>query len=351
MIPKLVFVGGFLGAGKTTLILKAAQIVQNRGQRVALIMNDQDSELVDTQFARTHGFETNEVSGGCFCCRFSDLLEQSKKLLAYRPDVIFAEPVGSCIDLAATILQPLRAFHKDVFVTAPLTVLVDPDLAEDVMAGKVPPEVSYLFNEQIQEADIVCTTKADLYPIAPQLPFPVDFHISSRSGRDMEAWLQEVMTGNRTVGARLLGIDYQEYADAEAALGWVNAHASCCLRKAVGPAAFIGPFLDDLDECLTGSGIKIAHLKLFDQTLGGYLVATIRKNGQEPDPQGDMTAEPSLNHDIAINLRALGDAELLQSIVEQALSRVDGSVKIRHLRAFHPLPPKPEYRFQKALQA
>src|ERR1700690_929168 len=105
-LPRLVLVGGFLGAGKTTLILAGARQLAATGKKVALIMNDQDGELVDTRYARSEHFETAEVTGGCFCCRFSDLLDRAKELRALNPDVIFAEPVGSCIDLSATILQP-----------------------------------------------------------------------------------------------------------------------------------------------------------------------------------------------------------------------------------------------------
>ena len=44
-IPTLVILGGFLGAGKTTLVLKAAELLHTRGKRVALILNDQDAGL------------------------------------------------------------------------------------------------------------------------------------------------------------------------------------------------------------------------------------------------------------------------------------------------------------------
>ena len=47
-LPSLVIVGGFLGSGKTTLILKAADFLRRQGKRVAVILNDQDAGLVDT---------------------------------------------------------------------------------------------------------------------------------------------------------------------------------------------------------------------------------------------------------------------------------------------------------------
>jgi G3E family GTPase len=66
--PAIVVVGGFLGAGKTTLILAAARVLQARGVRTAVILNDQGGELVDTRLAEAQGVAADQVTGGCFCC-------------------------------------------------------------------------------------------------------------------------------------------------------------------------------------------------------------------------------------------------------------------------------------------
>lgn len=338
MTPTLIFVGGFLGAGKTTLLLKAGELLQSRGQRVALIMNDQDSELVDTKHSRAKRFQTGEVSDGCFCCRFSDLLDQAKGLLAYNPSVIFAEPVGSCIDLSATILQPFKTLHADLFKLAPLTVLIDPGMAEDAENG-------YLIQQQIREADILCTTKADLYPRTMPIPYPIDFSTSAVTGQGIEDWLTEVFSGNRIAGSRILDVDYDEYAEAEAALGWVNLQADVATHQPVSHASLIGPLLENLDAELTAANIRIAHLKVFDQTPGAYLVATVRSNGQEPVPVGDLMAEPACQHEISINLRAIGDASASLAVVQQVLKQLPASITTKHVRAFQPARPTPQYRY------
>ena len=41
-------------------------------------------------------------------------------------DTIIAEAVGSCTDLQATVVRPLRKYHGDQFSVAPLTTIVDP---------------------------------------------------------------------------------------------------------------------------------------------------------------------------------------------------------------------------------
>ena len=87
--PWIVVVGGFLGAGKTTLLLAAAKELKKRGLRSALVLNDQGEALVDTEYAALQGLPRGEVTGGCFCCRFSDLIREMDTLREFSPDVIF----------------------------------------------------------------------------------------------------------------------------------------------------------------------------------------------------------------------------------------------------------------------
>src|SRR5438552_8804773 len=85
---RYIMIGGFLGAGKTTAVAAVAQHFAGRGLRVGLITNDQGSELVDTAMLRARGFATEEITGGCFCCRFKPLTGAAQKLRdSTRPDL------------------------------------------------------------------------------------------------------------------------------------------------------------------------------------------------------------------------------------------------------------------------
>src|SRR4051812_48114935 len=99
MTTRLIIVGGFLGAGKTTLMLQAARLLTASGYRVGLVTNDQGANLVDTALVSQQHFPVTEVSGSCFCCAFPDLLWALRQLHEQiQPDVVLAEPVGSCTD-------------------------------------------------------------------------------------------------------------------------------------------------------------------------------------------------------------------------------------------------------------
>ena len=52
---RYVMVGGFLGAGKTTAILRLARFLTDRGRRGGLITNDQSVGLVAAALARAEG--------------------------------------------------------------------------------------------------------------------------------------------------------------------------------------------------------------------------------------------------------------------------------------------------------
>lgn len=339
--PVLVLVGGFLGAGKTTLLLKAAETLGRSGLRCALITNDQGGALVDTEFAGVHGVETGEVTGGCFCCRLTDLIDAAAALAAHQPDVIFAEPVGSCIDISATILQPLKAYYADQFQLAPFTVLADPDEYVRMQAGDADPDLAYLYRYQLDEADILCFNKADL---CTAMPPGADFHLSAKTGQQIDAWLDAVLHQQRVAGGQLLqNVDYARYAEAEAALGWLNWRGEIRLKKPLSPSLLAGPILDEIDNELSAAGIPIAHLKVLDRAPTGYVKASVTRNGEEPGVDGDLTASFALDHTLTLNLRATGDPAIMERIVRTATGRA-GSWMNEHLQAFRPSPPSPERR-------
>lgn len=342
--PLLALVGGFLGAGKTTLLLRAAAMLREQGARVAIIMNDQGGALVDTRMAANAGIPAGEVVGGCYCCRFSDFVDSAGRLLSYQPDVIFAEPVGSCIDIVATTLRPLRALHGGLFRLAPFTVLVDPAQARELLAPDAGPSLAYLFRNQLAEADLVCLTKSDLRGGPPELPGGYTLRLSARTGEGVAAWLREILDGSRLAATRALEVDYSVYADAEAALGWLNWQAALALRRALSPAMVLGPLMDGLDRALTGCGAEIAHLKVLDQTRTGVVKAAVCRNGAEPAVEGALFAQPSRKHELLVNLRAKASPGQLRQAMDHAAGQLPGKVSVAVYECFSPARPKPEYR-------
>jgi len=343
--PWLVLVGGFLGAGKTSLIRAAARLLIAEGHRAAAILNDQGADLVDTAFIRKNGVAAGQVAGGCFCCRFSKFLSAAGSLAAHRPDVIFAEPVGSCTDLSATVLQVLLRDHADRFRLAPLTVVVDPAQARAALAPDADPDAAFLFRNQVAEADLICFSKCDRGTDSPAVPSPAPVRrLSAWSGWGVGAWLHEILSGEIAPGGITLEIDYQRYAQAEAALGWLNYGVRLRLEDPVRPAAVLGPFFDRLQRELARAGIRIVHLKAIDEAESGYVKAAVSGCVEEPAVEGQLDASPAWEHELLVNLRAAAAPEPIRQIVTRAAGSLPGGKRGERLECFRPSPPKPEHR-------
>jgi CobW/HypB/UreG, nucleotide-binding domain len=349
--PIIVPLGGFLGSGKTTLILAASRVLQSRGMRAAAILNDQGHHLVDTKFVGAHGIDADQVAGGCFCCRFSELVDAAERLRAYSPDVIFAEAVGSCTDISATTLQPLKLYYSDQFRLAPYTVLVDPRRAREVDTGQAGSDLSFLFQTQIDEADLICFTKVDLHDEFPNIPCAPVRYLSALTGQGVAEWLDEVLAGEVASGGRILDIDYERYARAEAALAWLNCSVTVKLERPLSPTLLVGPFLEELQSALTAAALRIVHLKLGDHSPSGYLKASIVTNAEEPLVHGMLDASPAALHELLLNVRAAGHPATLQRVVEEQFAKLPGKLDVRNMQCFSPAPPKPEHRFASVVKA
>jgi G3E family GTPase len=153
-----------------------------------------------------------------------------------RPDVILAEPVGSCTDLVATVIQPLKDLYDGQFEVAPYAVLFKPSHGTRILrnqpAGGFSPKAAYIFKKQLEEADAIVINRIDeLDPpqleelsklLAEHYPSSPLLKISAQTGQGFDA-LAELLEQSGGFGRRILDIDYDTYAEGEAELGWLNA--------------------------------------------------------------------------------------------------------------------------------
>ena len=363
---RYLMIGGFLGAGKTTAVAKLARRLTDQGLRVGLITNDQGKNLVDTALLRSQGFATEEIPGGCFCCRFNSLLEASQKLTASAsPEVFIAEPVGSCTDLAATVTYPLRRLYGDQFTIAPVSVLLDPIRALRVFGvepgGNFSAKVVYIYKKQIEDADLVVINKCDLLEaarvealrlaIAAHYPGKEILAISARDELNLDAWFARITSGEQTAQAAM-DVDYEVYADGEALLGWLN-----CTVQAAAPGGFdANQFLKQLAgeiQCrLQAQDAEVAHLKMTlspDAGLGDIAAVNLVRNDFVPELSLHLES-PVESAQIIVNLRAEAAPEVLGATVQEALTATAAAfagmqAALDHLEHFRPGKPNPTHRF------
>jgi len=365
MKPRYIMIGGFLGAGKTTAVGRLAKRLQAQGARVGLITNDQGANLADTALLRSQGFTTEEIPGGCFCCRFDSLVEAAQKLTAStRPEVFIAEPVGSCTDLAATVTYPLRRLYGAEYTLAPVSALLDPVRALRVFGLEPGPafsaKVVYIYKKQIEDADLVVLNKADLVSaerlerlraaIIAAWPGKEVLMVSARTGAGLDAWFDR-LTSEEQTAQEAMEVDYEIYAEGEALLGWLNATVQLSASSAFDANRLLEQCAAEIQRSLQARGAEVAHLKMTinsPQSVGGS-VASIHLVRNDAVPELSFTLEnPIKTGQMIINLRAEAAPEELAAALQEGLTALPVSAKLEHLEHFRPGKPNPTHRFAHA---
>lgn len=367
-MARYIMIGGFLGAGKSTSIIKLARHLSNQGLRVGLITNDQGHGLVDTHNMKSHGFAVEEIPGGCFCCRFNSLLEAAENLEASsRPDVFIAEPVGSCTDLVASVTYPLRRIYGDRFNVAPLSVVIDPLRAMGVLGLRkgrnFSEKVRYIYLKQLEEASIIVINKVDLIEardltaleaaLAERWPDKQILRASARLGVGLKEWFGHLDHKDVSSG-ETMAVDYQIYAEGEALLGWLNATVNFKAAQELDGDKVLAVLAEEVRTELINREIEIAHFKMtLSPNDGSGELAVLSLVGS--DYRGELSQHLlDLLDDgqLIVNLRAEGAPEDLATVLEDSLKQVEArfesdglSLKLEHEEHFRPGEPKPIYRF------
>lgn len=362
---RFIMVGGFLGAGKTTTIGRLARFYMSRGQRVGLVTNDQAQDLVDTFSLREQGFAVEEVAGACFCCKFDELLERVGKLETdQRPNVLLAEPVGSCTDLVATVVQPLKDLYAARFSIAPYPVLFKPShglkILRDEKGAGFSPKAAYIFKKQLEEADAILINRIDelsqrdsdeLFKlVSERYPGVPVLRVSARTGAGFEA-LTHLLDQQGNFGKKILDIDYDIYAEGEAELGWLNSSMRVRAPETLALDDLLLDIVRGLQERLAGTGAEVAHLKAIGLWEGFFGVANLVSSLEKAElslPSNCQVKEA----DVIVNARvAIDPAELtklVQDVVEKACAKRKARSDDVKTQSFRPGRPTPTHRYAAA---
>ena len=359
---RFIMIGGFLGAGKTTTIARLARAYQDRGLRVGIVTNDQASDLVDTHTLRSQGLHVGEVAGACFCCHFDELTATVADLgQDQRPDVVIAEPVGSCTDLVATVIQPLRGLHRDEIDVAPYGVILKPSHGRRILRNEegsgFSPKAAYIFRKQLEEADFVILNRIDelagqeiselVTLLGRACPDVSVVQMSARTGQALETLLEQ-LAQHGEFGRRNLELDYDIYAAGEAELGWLNSSMSLTSETSFALDEILLQVVVELAGELRQESAEVAHLKVIGMSDGSHGVANAISNELAPELslQSDCHA---LDADLIVNARVAIDPEVLQARVQEAVSGVCSKrqikVDFRQTQSFRPGRPVPTHRY------
>jgi len=352
---KLYLIGGFLGSGKTTAILNASAELIRNGIKVGVITNDQGAALVDTRFLKNANIPVMEVTDGCFCCNYHKLDELMAMLKEkHHAEVIFAESVGSCTDMIATVVKPLQKFNKDIETV--ITVFVDANVLPTMLQGAplFVDSVSYVYKKQIEEADVLVVNKMDSITEAElekmkllverKYPNKMALFQNSLDELSIKKWMT-ALADFKIKSRDSLVIDYDIYGAAEAELAWLDLEIE--LVTGTHHAFEQGlALIKDLHEAINKEKLAVGHLKFFiDDGIRQEKISFTA--GTQSFLSGNRNTF-STKVDILINARVQSAPEHLESLVLNRIQKAEKNngykVVQKRLSSFKPGYPKPVHR-------
>ena len=350
-----------MGAGKTTAIAKLAAHYVDQGKTVALVTNDQAYDLVDTHTLRSKGFQVGEVPGACFCCNFDDLVETVDSLSQENvPDIVIAEPVGSCTDLVATVIEPMKNLFGDRFELGPFVVLLKPEHGKKILGSEkrrgFSPKAEYIFLKQLEEADAIVINKMDklteqeqtdlMQQVNERFPAIATIHASVREGTN---WEQVTPLFDQPPRQRneMMPVDYEIYADGEAEMGWFNCKIDAGSEQKFSLDDLALQLVESIGTKITELGCEVAHLKVIGQTINDAAVANLVNSGGVAELS--LASEiKTLQAELLVNARVAASPEQLEATVSKAAQTIGEqlglSLQLSNVQSFRPGKPTPTHR-------
>ena len=169
--PKVIILSGFLGSGKTTVLVRMIERLRQREGadfRIAIVENEIGSASVDSSIIQEAGYSVTEMLSGCVCCTLIGQLIPALSKLEEEldPHLVILEATGMATpDSMANNLRKYGGYPVRV------VTLVDASRWQRIKLA-----LQILLTAQVEPADIVCVNKVDLIEAEALAEIDADVH-------------------------------------------------------------------------------------------------------------------------------------------------------------------------------
>ncbi len=292
-------IGGYLGAGKTTLVNRLLR--QANGLRFAVLVNDFGELPIDADLIESKDGNVISIAGGCVCCSYgSDLMEALLAIEKLSPtlDALLIETSGVALPVAiAQSLQLVAGCALDGIV-----VLAD---AEMIKKRGRDQYLGDTIARQLASADIIILNKTDL--VSPEVL------------ADTRKWLIEMAPSSRLVEtidadiqlSAVLGIGTERWAEERG-----EVHPQTTHQSAVFPVEHpVNP--EQLAKMLVTPDLDLIRVKGFVTSADGirHLLQVVGQRWQIADAPANVSGPGRI---VCIRHQAPVDAIAITNIIAAA---------------------------------
>ena len=158
---KITQIAGFLGCGKTTLLLRLSKKLSDGGKRkIALIVNEIGEIPVDGKIIEESGLRVKDIGGGCICCEIASTFAKTIYNLYkdFHPEHILVEPTGVAVPHQVKLAARMSGRDAKISI-GPAVVLFDATRPAELLDMDM---LGQLVTSQVKDADVLAISKVDI---------------------------------------------------------------------------------------------------------------------------------------------------------------------------------------------
>lgn len=347
---KYMVTSGFLGAGKTTSMVAFAESINRRYGKAAILANDLGaSNVVDADFTAASEILTTQISGNCICYQHENLVDKLNQLVSQGATVIMSDIPGCGIGALDHVYIQLEERRPGEFELMPFTCIVDPVRLRMIMPEaaeiNLPPEMRFLLEAQMAEADLIVLNKIDLMSleeIEKSVAFiQSSFHetklltMSALTGDGVDEVVDYLMQNKSAAKHKDIGYGSDAFIAAESLLSWYNRRVFLEEEddRAVNFNAVISDIFEEIRRGLKEKESNVPHLKAFASGEGDdFIKASLIGVDYDTEFSRKLSNQYSAIS-LIINARAAADSQDMADIVDDALKAVSEKYNLK-IRTF-----------------
>jgi len=155
---KILILGGFLGSGKTSVLLKLAKAFvgesSDNNTKIVIIENEIGEVGVDDKMLSAGGYNVQNMFSGCICCSMAGDIVDNLKIIQkdYNPELVIIESSG--VGFPFNIKENIEEYLN---ITSRICTVVDAKRWKRML---VP--MGLMLNQQLKNSEYILVNKVDL---------------------------------------------------------------------------------------------------------------------------------------------------------------------------------------------